>query len=45
MTLPTRAILPNTPIAGFFAAGELGRWATEFHSGYTSFVLLRLGRD
>ena len=43
----TRAILPNTPIAGFFAAGELGPVGRHnFIHGHTaSFALFRPGRD
>jgi small ligand-binding sensory domain FIST len=43
----TRAILPNTPIAGFFAAGELGPVGKQnFIHGHTaSFALFRPGRD
>ncbi|HEV8379651.1 MAG TPA: FIST N-terminal domain-containing protein [Tepidisphaeraceae bacterium] len=43
----TRAILPQTPIAGFFAAGELGPVGRRnFIHGHTaSFALFRPGRD
>lgn len=43
----TRAILPNTPIAGFFAAGELGPVGRRnFIHGHTaSYALFRPGRD
>jgi small ligand-binding sensory domain FIST len=43
----TRAVFPNTPIAGFFAAGELGPVGKQnFIHGHTaSFALFRPGRD
>ena len=43
----TRAIFPRTPIAGFFAAGELGPVGKQnFMHGHTaSFALFRPGRD
>src|SRR5258706_1295353 len=43
----TRAVFPQTPIAGFFAAGELGPVGKQnFIHGHTaSFALFRPGRD
>jgi len=43
----TRCVFPNTPIAGFFAAGELGPVGKQnFIHGHTaSFALFRPGRD